>query len=481
MKLPASLAALVLSSVVAAAQPAGERFVALTVWDLKIGDHASQLPQDAFGDYACGTIFGPPALPLEGWTDYAKCRAETGTGYHEVYFRYDDEAEYIALARYAALQPVDPATTVFDNPVIVSALFDDNGFFVGVRLITDTRVDISYRERASSLAGRLVGRFGSANFQCVDLPPTEGETPYQGAFIKRRCDAASVDGMTMFAEAHHFRKLGQTAVNLDGPTQGLFEGVTRFQAVLAQPIRDPQVRLANLTEAPPSARDLLIRRALDCPGCDLRGADLKRADLRGANLAGANLDGANLHAANLDGANLAGASLLNANLNRADFRLATMEGAVLAGAMLYAARFDGANLSGATLDYVLAGRAVFSRARLDNASIVEADLRLARLNDADFTSANLSFSALDDVQMTRAILVGANLAGSSLWRITLTGANLTEVNARGADFFGANLRDANLTAADFSDARLTQVNLSAARTEGANFTGTRLPAGFVPR
>jgi uncharacterized protein YjbI with pentapeptide repeats len=451
----------------------------LTVWDLRIGAHARELPRNAFVDFACGTRFGPPSILIADWREYARCPREPDTGYHEVYFRYDDEPEYISLAKYSDSEIIDPSTTAYDNPVIVTALFDADGFMVGIRMVTDPRADLTYRERGSSLAARLITRYGEANFSCQDLPPGAGESPYQGVFIKERCEGRSADGtLNLSVRSHHFRKLGQTAVNVEGPTEGLFESITYFEAVLAEPIPDPAARLAALSDPPPTERDLLIERARDCPGCDLRFADLKRANLAGANLAGADLTGANLHGAILAGADLTGAQLLNANLNRSDLRRAIVTGAMLAGAMVYGSRFDGADLSGANLDSVMAGTAVFSRANLSNTTITAADLRRARLNDANFTASDLSGSLLDDVQMTRSILTGAKLVNSSLWRISLIGADLSSIDARGADFFGANLRDANLQSADFSGTRLTSANLSSARTEGTNFSGA---TGYVPR
>ncbi len=458
----------------AGAQQAG----GLTIWDLALGAHARELPAEAFVDYACGTRYGPPALPLADWTEFAKCRAEADTGLHEVYFRYDDEPEYLNLARYPDTKIIDPSTTAYDNPVIVSALFDNDGFYVGFRLVTDPRADLAYRERGYSLSDRLLTRYNPNGFACENLPRLERESPFQGMYLKRRCDATK-DGVQLYVESHLFRKAGQTGINHDGPTEGLFESSTHFQAVLTAPVPEREARLAALTNRPLSERDQRIARARDCAGCDLRGVDLKRANLTGANLAGADLTGANLHGANLARADLTGAVLLNANLNRADLRLAVVKDATLAGVMLYAARFDGADLSGSNLDGILAGKVVFARANLANASMMQADVRQGRLNDANFAGANLTASLFDDVQMTRSVLAGAQLVSASLWRINLIGADLSGIDAREADFSNANLRDADLSGADFSDAQLRGVNLSATRREGANFAGAELPAGFT--
>ncbi len=471
--------ALAMSGAIVAATGQAQTGGGLNVWDLELGTHATQLPNEAFVDFACGTRFGPPALPIADFTEFAKCRAEQDTGYHEVYFRYDDEPEYVALARYPTTKIIDPSTTAYDNPVIVAALFDDNGFMLGFRLISDPRADLTYRERGYSLADRILTRYTSFGLTCADLPRSERETPYQGMYLKRRCDGEK-DGLRIYLESRLFRKAGQTGVNHDGPTEGLFESTTLFEIVLADGVADPQARLAELSDMPPTERQVAIEQARDCPGCDLRNVDLKRANLTGANLAGADLSGANLHGAILARADLSGANLLNANLNRADLRLARLPNAILGGAMLYGARMDGADLTSARLDLIMAGKVTLARANLRQASMTRADVREGRLNDADFTGADLSGSVFDDVQMTRSVLAGAQLVGASLWNISLIGADLSGVNASGSDFIGANLRDANLSGANFTDARLTSVNLSSTRLDGAVFSGAQLPAGFVP-
>src|SRR5260370_37511415 len=75
---------------------AKERPRRLEIWDLQLGAQADQLP-DEFVDYACGTNGGPPAAPLNGFAEFRRCRAEP-SGLREVYFRYDDELEYLAKA-----------------------------------------------------------------------------------------------------------------------------------------------------------------------------------------------------------------------------------------------------------------------------------------------------------------------------------------------------------------------------------------------
>jgi uncharacterized protein YjbI with pentapeptide repeats len=454
------------------------------VWDLPVGEHATQLPKDQFIDFACGTNGGPPSIVIADWSEFQRCRAESGTGLHEVYFRYDDEAELRRRARFPETTTVmvDKSTSAYDVPIIVSALFDREGFLVGYRIVSDPRVDLAVRELGSSLAGPLRARYGEERFACVNLPPAEGETPFQGVFLKRQCrqsDAAT--GIELFLEARALRKRGQVAVQAqEGPTEGQFESVTYFQALLSQPIADHDRKLANLPRPGPSPKDELVQRARDCAGCDLRGVDLKRANLAGANLAGADLSGANLHGAILAGASLAGAKLDRANLNRADIKRAKLGGAILSGAMLYEARLDAADLTGANLERALGARVQLIGANLTNANLLLADLRGGRLNDVNFTGAELSGTTLDDAQLSRSVLTETKLLEASLLRATMVGVDLKSADVRAADLFGANLRDADLSSADFSYARLTSANLTTAKTTGAKFLQTQLPAGFRP-
>ena len=64
---------------------------------LKLGLKAPTMTMDGFGELACGSNGGPPRQRIDDWTGFAKCRAEA-SGLHEVYARFDDEAEFIGRA-----------------------------------------------------------------------------------------------------------------------------------------------------------------------------------------------------------------------------------------------------------------------------------------------------------------------------------------------------------------------------------------------
>lgn len=478
--------ALLVASAAAAQQDEIEQagLYAPSVWNLEPGLHATELPADEFIDYACGTNGGPPSLPLTGWADYAECQPEADTGYYEVFFQYDDEPEFWARAlRIPTKILLYQYTSAYAIPIIVSGLFDSDGFLMGFRMVTDPRMEPAIREKASDLAGFLMARYDAAEWICEDIPRIDGEREFKGVFIKAGCvHQDPVAGLDIVLELHHFRKAGQFAINpADGlPMEGQFESMTRFEAVLINPLPNREARIAVPAERGPTERDLLIRRAMDCPGCDLSGANLKRANLAGANLAGANLSGANLHGANLAGANLVGANLENANINRADVKRADLRGANLTEAMIFESRFDGADLSGARLQGAFGGKVQMIGANVSNANLSLMDLREARLNDANFSGSNINQSNLDDAQLTRSNFAGASIILTSMHRTSLVAANLTGADVRATDLFGANLRGADLTEADFSRSRLTNVNLSDAQITGAMFVDALLPEGFEP-
>lgn len=455
------------------------RDVEPSVWDLVLGSHASELPTDQFVDFACGTNGGPPSRLLSSWTDYALCEAEDATGWHEVYFQYDDLYEYVALARSDAYRAaLYRFTSVYSRPVIATALFDDDGFMRGLRLITDPRVSETTREQAYTLGGFIQSRY-AGDWQCEDLAPAEGETPFRGVFIKRICTLES-DGVARMIETHVYRRPGQRVLNPDNlPTQGYYESYTRSEEFLIGEIENREERLAEIATRPPPDEDPLVIRARDCPGCDLSGAILRRADLQGANLAGANLEGASLHAANLAGANLEGANLTNANLNRTLLMQTNFAGANLSGVMLYQARLDGANLRGAVMPGALAGRARMIRVDMTDAIANDSDFTSVFMTNAIAVGANFGRSRFWDAQLSRTDFTGAIFDRADLLNANLTGITFVDGSARIARIIGVDLRDSNLTRADLSGSSLEGAILARAILDGVNFEGTILPAGFV--
>ena len=453
-----------------------------SAWDLELGAHAFELPVSDYIDYACGTNGGPPSLPVAGWADFAKCAPEAISGFHEIYFQYDDENEYWAKAMDLGVQTrIFEHTSAYQIPVIASALFDPRGFLVGIRLITDPRVDVLLRENGINLSNFLRARYG-VGWVCADLPRVEGEREYQGLHEKMRCNlAVPDDGVSVMLETHNYRKPGQFAVDprTRRATDGQFISSTLYELILLN-AQDGQPRYPPTQVPGPSEQDLLVARAMNCPGCDFQGANFKRADLRGANLAGANLAGANFHAAFLGGAILTNANLEGANLNRADVKRANLDGANIQNAMMYDARFDGASLVGADLTLTNASKVQFIRADLTDARMVAMDLRFARMNDATIVHADISGSLLGDAVLTRSDLSRVIILRADMPRAEFINANLTGADLRASLMINVNLRGANLTNVDFSAANLNLANFSEAILDGAIWVNTILPGGFTP-
>ncbi len=459
---------------------AGQQY---TIWNLELGTHASQLPRDVYFGFACGTDGGPPSTQLKSWNDYAQCPPDPETGLHEVYFRYDEEQQYRGLANDPLGQTgmTYQGTTEFQQPVIVSGLFDEAGFLVGLRMVTDPRTTAGVREYGVNLADVLQSRFGFDGWSCTDLPHDEGETPYKGALIKTRCTKNLPDqGVELLLDRHYYRKKGQLALDpvTHRLTEGQFVSLTRFERLLDAPIPNEAARATLLPKPKPTATDELAAKAHDCPGCNFAGANLKWADLHGANLAGADLSNAILHAADLSGANLSGANLQGANLNVSNLRQTNLAGANLRGTMMYDARLDGANLTGADVSGTLAAKAELIGVTGQGLTATQADFRMARMLNADFAKADFTDAWFNDAQLSRSDLTGARLVDSRLWATNLADANLTGVNAHGADLTNADLRGADASSADFSAANLHLAKTADLKTKDTNFKDAQLPASL---
>src|SRR5437870_1401150 len=151
------------------------------IWDLQLGTPVRELPEEEFVDPACGTNGGPPGLRIGGFEQFERCRAES-SGLREIWFRYDDELEYIArAARDADAVARNNAMVVLGQPVVLSLLIDRAGLVQGYRIFTDPHADPELRINAYMVAIAFKARFGTDGWQCNDMP-TEGETPIMGTF-----------------------------------------------------------------------------------------------------------------------------------------------------------------------------------------------------------------------------------------------------------------------------------------------------------
>jgi hypothetical protein len=197
---------------------------------LKLGLEAPSMSMDGFGELACGSNGGPPRQRLDTWAAFGSCRAEQ-SGLHEVYARFDDEAEFIGRAiddpLYAGSRT---GTRVAGHPVILSVLFDDAGVLRGLRFISDPRAAPIERRMAHLLRLAVINHYDPAGWACADLAPEPGETPVGGIFIKQRCEKLTPE-RRMTLEARFLRKRGQSDIDpaTGDYTSGQFESSTRFE------------------------------------------------------------------------------------------------------------------------------------------------------------------------------------------------------------------------------------------------------------
>jgi len=203
-----------------------------TIWDVRPGIPVGDLPEDDFVDPACGTNGGPPGLRIAGFEEFAKCRAEP-SGLREIWFRYDDEAEYIArAARDPDAIARSNAMLVLGQPVILSLLVDGGGLVQGFRIFTDPHAEADVRADAYTLAFAFKTQFGPAGWDCQDSPPAAGETAIAGTFVKQQCRKIA-GRQRITVESRHYYKSGQAPLD---PNTGLstvnqFESSARIESV----------------------------------------------------------------------------------------------------------------------------------------------------------------------------------------------------------------------------------------------------------
>lgn len=478
VRLPGLLLAAALLALAAQPSPAADAvpFPHIpNVWDLDLGRHAKELPTDSYVAFACGTNGAPASLPLRDWTESGKCPTRGEPRLHEVQFRYDDEAEYRARAlNQRTVVSAIAGTKVSQIAVILSGLFDDDGFLQGIRIITDPRgASPDERLEAIALRSALLGRVAASAWTCISEPLADGENPIGTIAIKEHC-AATADGTKLTLRSDFYRKPGEYAVDPRTGliSRGLFRGDVHFEIFLAEPIADRAARLEALKSvpAPAAVAETLRQKVLDCPGCDLRGVNLKRFDLRRAKLGGANLAGADLHGALFDNADLAGANLAGVIANRASFRLANLANAKLPDAQLYLSGLDGANLTGADLTEAHIAEATLTSTVLNGARLIATDLSRARMGAAQLKGAELEGTWLISAQLGRANFSGASLNGVDLTSATLTAANLSQAVITQTDLYAANLTQAILDGARISASRMTGAKLTDASQAGTTFT-----------
>jgi hypothetical protein len=208
--------------------------LATKIWDIKLGTPVAALPLDQFVDPACGTNGGPPSRVLGSFADFALCPPDKATGLHEVWFRYDDELEYVARARRSEIMiRLYQANVLGGQPIITSLLIDDAGLIQGYRIVNDPRAAGATRIEAYGLVELFKGMV-APGLDCVDLPPGPGERPIEDLFVKQSCEVKA-DGQVTKIEARRYYRPGQFLINPNDNrmTENEFESSARLEVYRA--------------------------------------------------------------------------------------------------------------------------------------------------------------------------------------------------------------------------------------------------------
>lgn len=223
-------------------QPARDLNQRFTLQNLKLGATLDQMPAWLeFRSYACGSNGGPPLRKIHGWEEFRLCKADE-YGLHEVYFEYDNEAEYILRARDNPRVVKFVGTTEQSFPIVASALFSDDGVLRGLRMVTDPRADYTADQffDLADLRTRndfyLLGPFVAGQVginpaeDCVRSPLAEGESEVGNIFIKLDCERVE-DGVRYILKTRYYRKVGQNARDprTGEMTEGQYESSTVFE------------------------------------------------------------------------------------------------------------------------------------------------------------------------------------------------------------------------------------------------------------
>ena len=205
-----------------------------TIWDVKLGQPVTNVPDSAAAIIACGTNGGPKSIELKSFGDWAQCTPET-SGLREVAFTYDDEKDYIARAMELEYRALAGGTSVYAHPVVVSILVDDKGISQGIRIVTDDHASDHDRRVAVVLSKNFQARFSPWNLDCQDIPMQDGEQKVGNEFIHQRCIGTNPDGsgQKVLIEGSYLRKKGQQGLSLDTQqvNKGYYESKTRLELV----------------------------------------------------------------------------------------------------------------------------------------------------------------------------------------------------------------------------------------------------------
>ncbi len=211
------------------------------IYDIKLGTPVGMLPVTEWVDPACGTNGGPRGGFIQSFENFAKCPKEADTGLHEIWFQYDDEDELAARAlRDPHMIGVYAANQLFNQPIIMSLLVDDQGLVQGYRVFNDNRAPPAQRIDAHIMGRPMVGLSGLDEASCSDIAPLPGERPVYGVFEKRYCRGV-VNGIRATIESKLFLKPGQNLIDpvTQEPYPNAFESSARMELVVAAALSHP--------------------------------------------------------------------------------------------------------------------------------------------------------------------------------------------------------------------------------------------------
>ena len=222
-----------------------------TVWDLRLGQPVSAQPasEPISRLRLRRRTAAPPRRQLSGWADFRalRCGSErTARGLFRIRRRIRIHRARQDLPREVSRWA---GTTEAGFPVVVSALFDDDGVLKGIRVVTDPAPSTAMTSPTPICAsartpicfgGLMAARHGiDAARDCVSLPAAEGEAPSATLFVKQSCELTDAPrGRKIVVRANYFRKTGQSGVNPQLPTQltqGQFESSARLEISVSPP------------------------------------------------------------------------------------------------------------------------------------------------------------------------------------------------------------------------------------------------------
>ena len=151
----------------------------------RLGMALSALPKTGYAEFHCSN----GGAVLTGGGDYAKCPADAA-GRREVSFRYDDDGEH--------------QTKVAGQPVLLSLILAGDGALQAIRMQTDPSARLFLRKRGYIFGEQVMARYGEEGWACTQVPPSGGEEPVGGLFVREHCEK-SIEARHLVIDRELFR------------------------------------------------------------------------------------------------------------------------------------------------------------------------------------------------------------------------------------------------------------------------------------